>query len=496
MSVWSSIMDNVRSSLQSFLEIQPPIARSYNVWGDLDFAGNAIKNRLWYRGQATELEEFWKQVPGMANRRRFWSAVPMVGRDIEKLHVGVPKLIVDMLTDIVVGDLQHIDLGGGAVEEAWEEIAAENDFPHLVHEAVSKALYIGDGAFRVSLDPELSKLPIVEFIEGDRCDFKYERGRLVKIRFKTKRKGYDLLEEYGRGSIENYCMFEGEKRKPSDMGLGIPDEITWDGGFMLAVPLRFFPSALYEGRGGSIFDSKDGAFDALDEAWSQWMDALRKARTKEYVPEALLPRDIHTGAPIMPNSFDNAYIKVEGTMAEGVSNKVEVVQPEIRHEGYLQTYVAALDQCMMGLISPSTLGIDVKKLDNAEAQREKEKATLYTRNKIIDVLQTTIPKLVAACINAWQTDSGLPISTVEATVEFGEYANPSFESMVETVGKARVQGIMSFEACVEELYGDTRDDEWKAEEVRRLKAEHGVVEVEAPTVGISWGDVVGRGNQR
>ena len=493
MSVWSRMVDKVREGMQSFLEIQPPIAMSYNVWGDLDFAGNAVRNRLWYRGQAVELEEFWKQVPGEANRRRFWAAVPNRGREIEKIHVGLPALIVDMLTDIVVTDLQQIDAGEGTAAEAWDEIAGENRFEHLLHEAVAQALIIGDGAFKVSLDPELSDLPIIEFVPGDRIDLKYRRGRLEKVRFKTKRKGCELWEEYSRGRIEAVCVKDGERRKPSEMGFDMPDLIEWDGGFMLAVPLRFFPSAMYEGRGGLVFDSRSENFDALDEAWSQWMDALRKARTKEYIPEALLPRDPETGAPMMPTPFDNAYIRVDGTMAEGASNKVEVVQPDIKHDSYFQTYANALDLCLMGLISPSTLGIDVKKLDNAEAQREKEKATLYTRNKMVSVLQATIPELVDVCVRAWQTSQGIPATGCDATAQFGEYATPSFESMVETVGKARVQGIMSIEAVVEELYGDTRSEEWKAEEVGRLKAEGGMP-VEEPST--SWGEILaasGRG---
>lgn len=487
MSVWSSMVDKVREGMQSFLEIQPPIARSYNVWGDMDFAGNAVRNRLWYRGQAVELEEFWKQVPGEANRRRFWAAVPNRGREIEKIHVGLPALMVDMLTDIVVTDLQQVDAGEGTAAEAWEEIAGENRFEHLLHEAVSQALIIGDGAFKVSIDSELSDLPIIEFVPGDKIDLKYKRGRLEKVRFKSRRKGLDIREEYSRGRIETYCVKDDQRLKPSEVGLDIPDLVEWDGSFMLAVPLRFFPSSMYEGRGGSIFDARSDGFDALDEAWSQWMDALRKARTKEYIPEALLPRDPETGAPVMPTPFDNAYIRVDGTMAEGASNKVEVVQPDIKHESYLQTYTNALDLCLMGLISPSTLGIDVKKLDNAEAQREKEKATLYTRNKMVSVLQQTIPELVDVSVKAWQTANGLPSTGADATVQFGEYANPSFESMVETVGKARVQGIMSIEAVVEELYGDTRSDEWKREEVDRLKAEHGMPVAEPST---SWGDIL------
>ena len=41
---------------------------------------------------------------------------------------------------------------------------------------------------------------------------------------------------------------------------------------------------------------------------------------------------------------------------------------------------------------------------------------------------------------------------------------------------------MSIEASVEELYGDSRDEEWKAEEVARLKAEQGIAELSEPEV--------------
>ena len=64
----------------------------------------------------------------------------------------------------------------------------------------------------------------------------------------------------------------------------------------------------------------------------------------------------------------------------------------------------------------------------------------------------------------------------------GEYANPSFESQVETVGKGRTQGIMSIEAAVDELYGDTKDDDWKSTEVQRIKAQTGVESMSEPSV--------------
>lgn len=36
------------------------------------------------------------------------------------------------------------------------------------------------------------------------------------------------------------------------------------------------------------------------------------------------------------------------------------------------------------------------------------------------------------------------------------------------------------EASVDELYGDTKDETWKSEEVIRLKAEQGITEMEEP----------------
>lgn len=84
-------------------------------------------------------------------------------------------------------------------------------------------------------------------------------------------------------------------------------------------------------------------------------------------------------------------------------------------------------------MSPSTLGIDVKKLDNAEATREKEKATLYTRNNIVNQLQKVLPKLVKMTLQAIDTLNNATTQEIDVDVTFGEYANPSFESQVETV---------------------------------------------------------------
>ena len=183
-----------------------------------------------------------------------------------------------------------------------------------------------------------------------------------------------------------------------------------------------------------------------------------------------------------PNAFDNRFIKIASDRAEGASNEITLQQANIPHESYLATYITALDLALQGIVSPSTIGIDVKKLDNAEAQREKEKTTLYTRNTIVEALQEFIPQLVNMTINSFNVLNRRPIEEITVNVPFGEYANPSFESQVETVSKAKTSGIMSIEASVDELYGDSKDEQWKSEEVIRLKSEQGISDVDEPYV--------------
>ena len=63
-------------------------------------------------------------------------------------------------------------------------------------------------------------------------------------------------------------------------------DFTFDRKTILAVPIKVYESAKWKGRGGSIFDGKLDSFDAFDETWSQWMDALRAGRARTFIPEA------------------------------------------------------------------------------------------------------------------------------------------------------------------------------------------------------------------
>ncbi|MGM9649231.1 MAG: capsid protein [Butyricicoccaceae bacterium] len=468
------------------MRIEPANHQGFYIQEALDWQGNAFQNRIWYRGEALELNTFYQQLLDRSTQR-FWSAVPTHGLEVRKIHTGLPKEIIETLSGLIVADLNEIAFPDAAQKDVWDSIQQENQFRSLVIRALNGCMVIGDGAFKLSLDPDLSDLPILEWWDGDRVEFAYNRGRIREVVFTSKYpKGYTLRERYGFGYVR-YELYKGEIR----VDLSALDEtkqlqdVTFSPSYMMAVPMKIKESNKWSGRGQSFFEGKTDSFDALDEAWSQWVHAMRDARPKKYIPDSLIPRNENDGALLKPNAFDNQFVTVDRDAGENAKNEIVLQQAAFYAEQYSATYITALDLALQGLISPSTLGIDTKKLDNAEAQREKEKTTLYTRQLIIDALMDALRALVDVTFKVYADAYGQPLKDTEADIVFGEYANPSFEAVVETLSNPNTP--MSIEAKVAELWGDSKDDAWQAEEVRRIKAEQGFAEVEEPALAVQIG---------
>lgn len=496
MGLWQRMNEKIKYNIRAWLDVKPQVSNITIEQRDTH-ENYCIKNAVWYRGDAYELEQLAKQDAETSrnDKYKFWAANASAGLEMRKVHTGLPALIVRTLSAIVLNDFLGIDFdseaeGAQVQAEIWDDIADENNFEDLLKRATQETLVKGDGAFKISIDTSISKYPILQFYPAERIEVEKKHGRLFEIVFKTAYKhgnnDFILCEHYGRGYIKSELYNKGAQVPLNSIPQTetTPELITFDKEIILGHVLRVYDSAKYAGRGGSIYDGKLDAFDALDEVWSQWLDAVRAGRAKTYIPDILLPRDPETGVILKPNPFDCRFISSGSNMTENAKNQIYTDQPIIQTDSYLVSFSSALDLCLQGVISPSTLGIDTKKLDNAEAQREKEKTTLYTRDAIINALSETVPEVVKACIDAYFILNKTAGDAVGVTMSFGEYANPSFESQVETVSKARTGGIMSIEASIEELYGDTKTDEWKREEAERLRQESGITTLEEPAVNL------------
>lgn len=476
----------MKKMIQSWLEIIPAADQTIVLQEKLPRELETLRSQIWYRGDAFELHQFFKQL--QFNSGGFWACAPGTNK-VRKIHSGLPAVIVDTLAYIVKSDLDKVKTDS----DEWDDISQSIDFLDLAGKGVANTLVDGDGAFKISVDTALSPYPIVEFIGGDMVDFEIKRGILSAVIFKTvftvKSRKFVLYERYERGFIESRLYDSSGNERPLSTVpelADIPKKVEFNGNYIMAVPLKFYDSKKYHGRGKSIFDGgKSDCFDALDEVVSQWWDAIRAGRVQKYIPEDMIPRNPKDGSLMSVNRFGTEFVTVASVRVENVTEqpKIEVIQPEIKYEAFVSSYTNALLMCLQGLVSPATLGIDVGKMSSAEAQREKKDVTGNTRNTITTALEKALPELIEAILKTYDNMQRKAPGDYNTSVSFGEYGAPDFDSRVETVGKAGTYGIMSVKTQVDELWGSSKDDKWKADEVQRIKSEKGLLEADEPSVG-------------
>ena len=225
-----------------------------------------IRSRLWYRGDANELQQFFRQLPFKDGG--FWASVPVDG-SVRKIHCGLPAVIINTLVHIVKSDIDDIEPSS----DIWKEIDKKIDFVNLVGKAIADTLIDGDGAFKISVDESISPYPIVEFVGGDNVEIEFSHGALISVTFKTiyhvKSAVYEVHEKYGEGYIETRLynsrgneialwsvpeLVDKMPRYSDENGNErLAPRIDFPGDYIMAVPLKFYDSKKYPGRGRITF---------------------------------------------------------------------------------------------------------------------------------------------------------------------------------------------------------------------------------------------------
>lgn len=482
------IFGKVKRKIFDIFKIYPAQSRTLYVNEELTYINNVLKNKVLYRGNASEIEQFFKQVAKGANDKtaaRFWAVTPENGR-VRKIHSGIVSTVIDFYANIIASEFESVATEEAGTEERINNIFAENNIERLIEKAVTDVLVTGDGAFKLSIDKKISEYPIIEFYDAADVEYTYNRGRLSEVHFfndygQDGRK-YRLEEIYGRGYISYKLWDKGRQVSLSKVdALRDYADVTYSSDVIFALPLKFFNSNMYPYRGKALFEGKVEDIDALDEVISQWLDAIRKGRVKKYIPDSLLPRDKDTGMVQSISDFDDDFIKIRGNPSEEQKDTITMLQPAIDYTAYENSYRAFLDLVLQGIISPSSLGIDLKKTDNAEAQREKEKMTLFMRSIFVSEIKQALSRLaetVLACEDIMQERK---VGDYSITADFAEYAEPTFESRAETISNAYARGVMSAYMAVERLYGKNLSDEEKAAEVKRLSED--TADIDVPSIG-------------
>lgn len=459
---------------------------------------------VWYMGDSDELLNFYTHANNIdynyepfydRNKRSYFWAISGTEGDFKRTHSGQARNVVDTLVNII--DVPVIK-GGVTFQKAekLEKILEDNNFWELYKQVqMPMTLVEGWGAYKISWDTALSDYPIIDYYKAENVDFIYKSNRLIGIIFKdyyTDEKGRKYLVIETR-RLENknlhieYELYElldrNEQLKEVDFE-SVPEfsylkdiqhlEIE---GFneLLAVPCVFFRDTDLNSYGRSLFAGKIDLLDDLDQCLSQSANTVRKSTPVEYFNTDFLERDKKTGMPLQPKVYDRKFVMYAGgKSADGASMSAEPVmatQPNLNFMEYSAEAQQILFQFISGIMSPATLGIDVAKKDNAEAQREKEKITVFTRNAIIKgetrILRRLFSQLL--CVQEYLDRSEITIKEYDISVKFAEFADASFESKMGALIPAMQTQVMSPKMFVDKLYGDTLTDEEKEKEVAYIE---------------------------
>ena len=140
-------------------------------------------------GDSNELEQLYGNLLEYADKYKFWASRCTPGMEMRKIHTGLPGLMVRTLTAITLVDMNDFDFDNEKQGQIWSEIEKKNKFRKKIEKALKEVLYIGDGAFKVTIDTEVSEYPILEWYPGERVEIIRQHDRAQEVIFKTP---YDI----------------------------------------------------------------------------------------------------------------------------------------------------------------------------------------------------------------------------------------------------------------------------------------------------------------
>ena len=171
--------------------------------------------KVWYYAEASELLNYYtnQQVYGWAvnpiyNRNSvnlFWGQSAREC-DIKRVHSGIPKAIVNTLSNIVGKPTVT------CLDPRLKNIIDKNNLMHrIIHEIRPLTLVEGDGCLKINFNKDLANYPLIEYYEAEDWEPIYRCNILFGLIFKTyykddKDRNYVLLET--RTLKDGGCLIE------------------------------------------------------------------------------------------------------------------------------------------------------------------------------------------------------------------------------------------------------------------------------------------------
>ena len=501
------------------LTVRDRLLREYDVW----YGANPDEILNFYTEGMTFsfATEPWY---GRNMRNGFWARSSTEG-DIVRVHSNLARSAIDTLSSIIGRPTVSVSYPEDALSSTTvrnpekgempaeykiikdrtkrlNEILDANGFWDIYDRQKQRTLALGWGCYKIDALPNSFDEPLITFYDANDVDFVKRGNRIISVIFRDwlidaegrricvvetrtlTAKGTVLdIRCYrqmplGTGGDASLTSLTDEEIEQIPALRGTNRTVIFEGcKDLFAYPTMYIEEDSEMGQasnipGRSVLAGRICILDDIDQALSQKANAIRKSTPVEYFNTDFLERDPKTGLPVMPHNFDRKYTSFHGgKTADGASTStepVQVTQPAVNFEAYDAAAVEGVKFFLHGWMSPATMGIDVSKQSTQESQREKEKITLFTKQKFSSRDQRALQALFKGvlCLDEWMHSNPHKITKLDyqVSVKYPDFADNSFEERLQILGDALNDGNISPQEYMHRLYmdelkGDDYDDE-------------------------------------
>ncbi len=442
-----------------------------------------IKRSFYYGDEFTE------------NAEEFFGIIPMICESIAKLVCG--------------SGYDFDDCVPPEIKERLRLILDENEFDTaLLKSSIIETLGLGDGAWHIHFDPEISSLPLIEFVPAERLMVKRKSNRIVEYIIKrqviinNEPQPYELHTIYARrkkpvkqkgvtrygddGIIQRHRVFDGSKYINDDR---LKSQIFKEYGVkenavlpLVDMPVVYLPNSLNNMQGASVYENArpygvvfglESVSSALDEILSNCVDTVRKSFPFLLIDSQMIPSDISGDKDTAAFSTRRHSFLLPQNVKDP-EKLLQQIQAKLNTTEFVE---AAKFQINIALnkvgINAATLGLQLSGHVEAEAtQNAKERNSIRTRNTVAADFERYLEKLFAILLQYEDYINGSATATDTATGEcaivaeeyhgikavFRKYIVDTPEEISEVLARKVSASLMSIFAAVREQHPDWSSD--------------------------------------
>ena len=454
------------------------------------------------------------------NAEEFFGIIPMICESIAKLVCG--------------GGYDFDETVPPKIKERLRAILDDNEFDTgMLKPSIIETVGLGDAAWHIHFDPEISGLPIIELVPPERLAIKRKSNRIVEYTVKqqvvidNEPQDCELHTVYTRrkkkienggvvrweddGILQKHRIFDGAKFHDNDEELkakvfkayGIKESAVLP---LVDFPIVYLPNNLNNAQGATVCEGArpygvvfglDSVSAALDEILSNCVDTVRKSFPYLLIDEQMIPSDI------MGDKDKSAFSTRRHSFllprnAKEAEKLLQQIQAKLNTTEFVESAKFQINIALNKTgINAATLGLQLSGHVEAEGtQNAKERNSIRTRNTLAADYERNLSKLFAVLLQYEDYINSNTIATDKTTgntaivaddyhgikAAFRKYIVDTPEEIAEVLARKVQANIMSIFAAVREQHPDW-DDEAIYKEANLIYAEKtgGAIQVVDPS---------------